>query len=109
MHTLIGRLGAMLGVDRAAADKAADIILPFRRLRDAAKKLQPASSGSLARTQQSIDHAPIRASNAIRKNTVGLGMRLVSARVCETTSYARQSCGTNAVGDFDGAVPGRLA
>ena len=107
MHEMIGRLGAILRVDRAATEKAGDIILPLHRLHGV-DKLQPALNCSLLRTQQSIEHAPIRASNALRKNTLALGMRLVFASVCETTSYARQSCG-NAIGDFDGAIPGRFA
>ena len=93
MHGLIGALGADLGVERAAAEKAASIVLPLRRLEDAA---DGAAALQINQTLPVIRSAA--ESGASRRSTHDR-----TAMV-----HTREETGKDAAGDPVGAMTGRL-
>jgi len=108
MHTLIGRLVATQGVDRAAAEMVVGIVLPLQCRGEAVRS-----------TTSRIDRAPGAAAAArisqtnsnsgdIRITAAGSSIREVPTVTREARGYARHMAGENAVGDSVGAVPGRF-
>jgi hypothetical protein len=113
MHKLIGRLVATIGVDRAAAEKAVGIILPFRREDGAANNNNIAAHldrpriPAATRTAQTNPYATETTAD-IRMTAVEPSMREVPTVGDETFGYASHMAAEHAVGDGVGAVPGRL-
>ncbi len=120
MHGLIGRLVANVGVDRAAAEKAVGIILPFRRNECAVDDIAAAidrRSDACAAPERSHTNSNSggmlgaigsRAAGSIRIATTGLGTAEVPAISRKAIGHASQMAGEDAVGDIVGAVPGRF-
>lgn len=110
MQKLIGRLVATSGVDRAAAEKAVGIILPFRR-EDGAQKILPGIDRRRVRaatqTAQTNPDSPDSAAG-LRITAAGPRVHEVPMVGRETFGYASHMAGENAVGESVGAVPGRL-
>jgi hypothetical protein len=111
MHKLIGRLVATIGVDRAAAEKAVGIILPFRREDGAQNNIAAHLDRRRVRAAtQAAQTNPDSTDTAagIRMTAAGPRVREVPTVGRETFGYASHMAGENAVGDSVGAVLGRL-
>jgi hypothetical protein len=108
MQTLIGRLGAIQGVDRTAAGTAVGIVLPLR-CRDEAVR-STTSRGDRAPSARAAAETPQTNSNsgALRVTAAGSSIRGMPAVAREALGCARHMAGENAVGDSVGAVPGRF-
>jgi hypothetical protein len=108
MHTLIGRLGAIQGVDRTAAGKAVGTVLPLRRGDDAVCS----TTGGSDRAPGARAAAAISQTNSnsgdIRNTGAGSSIREVPIVAREALGCARHMVGENAVGDSVDAVPGRF-
>ncbi len=108
MHTLIGRLGAIQGVDRTAAGTAVGTVSPLR-CRDEAVR-SSTSRGDRAPGARAA--APTSQTNSnsgdIRITAVGSSIREMPAVAREALGCARHMAGENAVGESVGAVPGRF-
>ena len=116
MDELIGRLVAIVGVDRAAAEKAVGIILQFLIKEGPADKVKvlidklpgaetaiaaaPADNGSGGMFGGGVMAAGTRMMSA------GLSMGQVQGVTRETIAYAREKAGEDAVGEIVGAIPG---
>jgi hypothetical protein len=113
MHKLIGRLVATIGVDRAAAEKAVGIILPFRREDGAENNNNIAAHLDRRRVRPATQAAQTNPDSTdtaagIRMTAAGPRVREVPTVGRETFGYASHMAGENAVGDSVGAVLGRL-
>jgi hypothetical protein len=108
MHTLIGRLGAIQGVDRTAAGTAVGTVLPLRRGDDAVRST--ISRSDRAPGARAAAETPQTNSNSgdIRIAAAGSSLREVPTVAGEALGYACHMAGENAVGDSVGAVPGRF-
>jgi hypothetical protein len=108
MQTLIGRLGAIQGVDRTAAGTVVGTVLPLR-CRD--EGVRSTTSGSdrapsaraAAATSQTNSH-----SGNLRVTAARSRIRGMPTVAREPLGCARHMAGENAVGDSVGAVPGRF-
>jgi hypothetical protein len=106
MHTLIGRLVAIHGADRTAAETAVGIVLPLRCGDEAVRSttsrrdraLGARAAGPISRTNSN--------SGDIRITAAGSSIRGVPTVARD--GYARHMVGENAVGASVGAVPGRF-
>lgn len=108
MHTLIGRLGAIQGVDRTAARTAVGTVLPLRCRDEAVRSTtsrrdRAPSARAAAATSQTNSN-----SGDIRITAAGSSIREMPAVAREAPGCARHMVGENAVGDSVGAVPGRF-
>jgi hypothetical protein len=110
MHKLIGRLVATIGVDRAAAEKAVGIIVPFRREEGAENNNTIAAHldrrrvpAAMRRAQTNLDSTDMAA--GIRMTAAGPSAREVPTVGGEPFGYASHMAGESAVGDSVGAVP----
>ena len=93
MHTLIGRLGAIQGVDRMAA-----------AVRSTTSRSDRAPGArAAAETPQTNSN-----SGDIRIAAAGSSLREVPTVAGEALGYACHMAGENAVGNSVGAVPGRF-
>ena len=108
MHTLIGRLGAIQGVDRTAARTAVGTVLPLR-CRDEAVR-STTSRSDRAPSARAAAETPQTNSNSgdLRITAAGSSIRVMPAVAREALGCARHMVGENAVGDTVGAVPGRF-
>jgi hypothetical protein len=107
MHTLIGRLVAIHGADRTAAETAVGIVLPLRcrdeAVRSTASRRDRASGAGAASISQTNSN-----SGDIRITAAGSSIREVPTVAREALGYARHMTGENALGASVGAVPSRF-
>jgi len=106
MHTLIGRLGAIQGVDRTAAGTAVGTVLPLRCGDEAVRSTTSRRDRAPgARVAAAIPQTNSN-SGDIRITVAGSSIREVPTVAREALGYARRMVGENAVGGSVGAVPG---
>jgi hypothetical protein len=116
MDELIGRLVAKTGVDRAAAAKAAGIILQFIATEcpgDVVKNLLdklPGADAAIETAPSDSNFGGIFGGGIMgvgsRMMGAGLSMGQVEAVARETLGFAREKVGEDAVGAIVGAIPG---
>jgi hypothetical protein len=106
MHTLIGRLGAIQGVDRTAAGTAVGTVLPLR-CRDEAVRSTPSRSDRAPGARVAVAISQTNSNSGdIRITAAGSSIRAMPVVAREAFGYARHMVGENAVGGSVGAVPG---
>jgi hypothetical protein len=113
MDEFAGRLVAKIGIDRAAAAKAAGVIWQFpHRATEQAQAFiarMPPADGVAHAAQTDSNSAGMFAALG---DVIGAGscmateMGTARAVVCDTLQYACENAGTNAAGDTVGAGPG---
>jgi len=114
MDELTERLVASVGVDRAAAEKAAGIILDFLSKEAPAEKIQPLLA-KLPGAEALMQKAQSEDAGGGMGGVMGAGMRMMAAGLSmgevqnitrQFIAYAREKVGEDEVGEIVGAIPG---